>query len=680
MVDLAEEFRAKFETLLEKYKAAERIGPEAIENMASACDADVAALYALKSSANPEMFAKFKDFAEMRLAWNVGQPPAAVENFSRHKNLGQWIESGSEMVLNLYTEDTPPRKCSAELREQIKKDFTKMTGCEFKDDYFFDGDAPYIKIPSPESTVLKGRLIGRTIAENGLSGKPLPPSLIKKVGTDPIFKAWDDYQKKLLKAADSPEAMLAAFSEMSLLLPLNYLNEVLSGLSSYLKEWADSEPTADPRKTPRSPGGPTPPGGDGHDPSSDPDSHPDVKPGTKGTYGGLVATTMPFVCKQLYDDQLTLELATMDDPKSKALLALIDEWKTRESNLALRKDPMDEALTLKLREHATKQLEEMTPFIVKHARDRGNLRIDAAMQQVASKDTIAGINTMVENIGKGLTPNGNIPTGQTAPDFTQLFDLLEGDKADPKRRSFNQTYKGLDLSVQNNALLRAVKKIMDTPRLTKEQRNQQFKDLMHGDTVWTPQDIAAADTLIQALRDDNHIKEPADRSLKDVPSRVPIKPYGQKARGHEMDVMHVAQENMKNMENELAAFETEGTIPGNMKFHQDLNLNMTEIIDEVSGSITLRVQEKDQKPWYVTYCDAQKKIVLMDRDNNIKPLDFDAASPELKGTCTKLADHYSIIMDNRTPFKKDKHLSSVFTELLSGGRIRAPHEIDRGRP
>lgn len=676
MIDQKEKFRLGFDALLSKYEAAEKVSPDAIEVMARGSNGAVAELYALKKHADPELFKEFKKFADMRLAWNTGEPPVAVENFSLHKNLEEWQESGTDMILPLKI----GQKCSPKLRDKIKADFQKMTGREFKSEYILgEPDNPYIQIPFPDSTILKGRLVGNTIAEHGLSGTPLPPSLIAKVGTDPIFRAWDAYQKKLLAAADSPAGMLTAFSEMTMLLPLNYLNEVLTGLSNYLKEWADQDLKGGPRETPRTPGGPTPSPDESHDPDKTPTpSDGDHGPDKSRTFGELNAGTWFSLMANNFNNEALIELGTMQDAKSKALYALMTECKALESNPAALTGPADAGLAIEKKIQVQKQFSQMLPFIIKHARDRGNLSIDNALKMAPSDLSMKDLNEQISRIETGvLTPDGKPIVEQTSYDFAQLFDLLNGDTATPKREDFNQTYNNLSRELQNNALLRAVKDIIDAPKVKPEQRRKQLQELMNGDTVWTPQDLAAADTLMQNLYRDKHISE--------MPPKVPIKPYGQKARGREMDIKVVASDQIQMIENELDAMATEGSIPDCMVYHKDKEatgeVSVTEAIDKVSGSITMRVQEGTDKPWYVTYCEDQKKIVLMDKDKKMRALNFDEASPLLQHTCAQLAKHYVLIQNDRSPFDMDKPLTETFATLMKGaGKVKTPHEVDDRGP
>ena len=301
--DYKQEFDRLYTEFMTKYGAAK--GDDiTLENFAkdSSTDRLMAELYAIKQYADPTKAADFKKISD-RLAWKVGAPPQAINEFSQHKDIDGWeiTDGGNTMILSLQSAGG---KCSAALREKIKKDFEKMApGYKWKDTFFDDpGNPTRIKIPRPESAALQNYLNGRFLEKNKGAGKAsLDPKLIEKLGTGPLFKVWDDYQKKILKAAESPEAMLTGFCELTFMLPFNYLNEVISGLNSYLKEKALSEPKADPRRTPRTPGGPTPPPGGPTPPPGGP-TPPGGDPSIPGTptVEDLHNITTPFgegLCK-----------------------------------------------------------------------------------------------------------------------------------------------------------------------------------------------------------------------------------------------------------------------------------------------------------------------------------------------------------------------------------------------
>ena len=512
---------------------------------------------------------------------------------------------------------------------------------------------------------------------------------MNKVAVDALFKAWDAYQKKILAAADSPEEMMASFCELSLLLPLNCLNESLAGLSAYLKDWA-ARPLdgASARKTPRESGPAPSPAPGGEPPKTDGEpgkpSDPSTPTPPKGpsdgkTIGELFGKITDTLMEQKWEDALLLELALMEDPKSKALVALMQEWKSKEGDPKL--SAADKADVLAKKTAALSQFGPMVPFIVKHARERGDKTLDNLLDSGTipfSDIKKKGIEGVLARIKDGKTPDDKVIESQTAPDFEQLCTKLNGADMAAKRDSFQLGYgKITDPKIKNNALVCAVIKILSDSELTPEAAEKRLHQLMHGSTIWTPDDLAASQTLADTLLKEGRLSGP----LK----QTPIKPYGQKPKSdRKTNIESIARADSKNIEDILAHGGATKGLPDAMKSHRDEELGVTvsEMVDTESGSITLQVAEKDKKPYYITYCEAQQKAVCIDREGKMTPpIDLKDASPALKGVCGALSRHYSVIKDGKSPFEADVDLKDTFASLIdsskSGKTLRKFEEIDR---
>lgn len=669
-----------FQEYLRAKSAAQSVGTDVLANFARSNERTISNLYSLKQWADPGLFSTFKDYVDA-LAWQFGQPEAAVLEYSKHKQLSAWDINGSEMTFSFLSTDDPPIKCSTELRDKIKDDFKKMTGYDLKDEFLHGGPPPtYMTIPEPESRTLRARLMGETIAQNGISDTPIPPNLIKKVGTDPIFRAWDDYQKKLFKATNSVEDMMATACELTMLLPLNYLNEVITGLNGYLKDRLAQTPQGGPRTTPRDTGTPGPggggsPGGGGTpSPGGTPPGLTD-SPAAGRTFGDLAQAYSWDAGCQRYWTAILLEMHQMEDPKTKALCKLIDEYKLKLSNPEILRDPLQKAIWENRAKLATKQFAEMIPFAVKHARDRGNLQLDQILAATPGMEKAReDLENQINRINVGLTPNGQRVVGETAPNFEELYKKLDGNYPNQKRKNMEQSYELLDEETKNNALVCAVKMIME--KKSGEERKKLFEELM-SNTIWTPGDIKAANTFVEKLRIDNHITSPL--------VSVPVKPYNQEPGGQEMNIDRVAERQIAFIEEELKDEHENNGFPDGMRVHveDDKKIKIAEMVDNVSGSITLRVEEQGKEPYFITYCKTQQKIALMDREKRTQSLSFDQATPALKGVCNQLAGHYDQIVQGNSPFideqNKGIHLADSFSSLLNRDNIRQADEFGKER-
>ena len=502
----------------------------ALENFATSHNDDFRTLYTLKKYADPTLAKHFKQISD-RLAWKLGVPPKAVSEFSQHKDINGWEADASGTTMN-FPLKAGGIKCHNNLLQKIKKDFAKMApGYTWKDEWLVGNPPALISIPRPESAALQNFLSGRYLASHAnAANTPITSQLAKKVVVDPLFKAWDDYQKKLLAAAESPEAMLTGLCELTFMLPFNLLNECVSGLNSFLKdELAKTGASNTPQNpsAPGTPGNPTP-GTPGRNPDPTPGGNPNTDPRIR-TVGDAQALVSRLTQIQTFNIALLAELGRMDDPKSQALFKLMNEWLNDSAKPEVLRDPAKEGALKKKQAAATAQLEEMRPFIIKYAQEHGHAALIKMMKTVYPEGTIEDTKTKAQlaNIAKGLTPLGHKIEGQTAPDFNQLYDTLKQNTWHGKNTDFQGAYNALELDHQNNALVSAVQRIMANDKLSDSERKKQFQKLMD-QSIWTPTDIAAANALIAKLNEQGRLKTPIN--MKEV------KPYGLESSGHEQNI------------------------------------------------------------------------------------------------------------------------------------------------
>ncbi len=612
-------FGKKAAKFVKKYHQVKR-DSRALSDFAKANSSLVEELYAMQTHVSPAEFQKFKDVAD-ELAWATGEPAIAVKKFVDHKSILNWKDNGGNMVFNLSLDDG--LKCSSGLLTQIKSDLKKMLDKDIPDEWISDGKA--IQIPGPYSALLRSKLQGETkkdLKDKGVWNQTLPGKFFQQVGLNPLFDTLDAWQKSALLNGKTLEEQFTNLLEQTAFFPLDYTNAVASGLAKFLKDWANNipqkggkegEPSSEPPPVPDSEHG-TPPPPDGRSDGGDRGE------GSGRTVGDVIEALNLTRQAQAFQAEMKQELSIMKDKdlKSQALYTLLDEWEIKWATLDP-KDPRYELQRATLeaqRKVLDAQLEQLRPFIMKHARDRGNPKIDAILKTMPQGDKILGdVNKQIDAIGdkQPRAPDGTSLLGEVAPDFTELYDKLKGANPGEKKTSFHYAYDVADLSVKNNALVKAVETIISDTRLSDDERRKKFESLMHGDTIWLPDDIAAAKQLIGKLVKVKSMKNVLYTSTPETLSDTPIKMYGlEPARNpHDLEAVSKEQENKI-----LAAMEAQNRddddIPKDVTIHCSKGrYQYADAIDEQSGSITRFMADTEKGPkGSITYCEGQQKMIV----------------------------------------------------------------------
>ena len=645
------DFNKEVEKLRAEYERARKDGKHVLEDFARSANAQIELLYAMQKDVDPKAFAAFQQMANS-LAWETGFPASAVNHFSGHNLWTNWrVNADGSLVFSLENGGV---SCSDAVKNKIKADFVKETK-EKWDDSFFKSDPPCIKIPAAKAGKWRAHLTGATtqaVKDNGGANTSASSlDIFGDVVADPLFKILTGYQKKFLSSGKSPEDMLDDFCTMSLLLPLEYLNAVAEALNKWLKTWANQPVEAEKRKAERTPVPPP------KTPDGSPGTPPPVDSGP--TVGDVLDGYLLARQGEQLRSELLEELSQMKDPKSQSLYDLLKSCKTETGRTELSEQQ-------KILEA---QLKQMRPFIIKHARDNKNSKIDDLLKTMPNGDKILDdLNKKIEAIKNGRAPNDSKIEEKTAPDLEQLYSKLQGDTPQKKWIAFTQWYESSkDLQIRNNALVCAVHKIMGQFGLSDADRQKALHDLMHGDTIWTPEDLTAVQQMADQLYHDKKIDKPL--------SYVPIKPYGQKADEGEVTVSRVADRSTEAIKKALAKRKKEGgALPDGMVNTKDTtrNADITEMIDPKSESITLRVEKEGESPYFVTYCDKQKKAIVVTKtmragkeveEKHVIDFEKGTVPPQLQALCTQLSLHYSAIKEHNNPLEKGRDLRDTFSAL-----------------